>query len=103
MPERGETDNDVRVVAAADYGRPDELRSATSGFRDGGGRTTRIDYVNRNKQKCAGHRGRAGTDHNQLAYRMECLSCGNVYGANGSDVFQRKCPNCQNGEPGIGF
>ena len=73
------------------------------GFRDGCGRTTKVGYINRNNQECHGHRGRAGTDHYQVAYRMECLYCGHVYGANGSDVFQRKCPECQGGEAGIGF
>lgn len=72
-------------------------------FRDGSGRTTKIGYVNRNQQECGGHRGVVGTDHNQVAYWMECLHCGHVYGANGSDVFQRKCPECQGGEAGIEF
>lgn len=72
-------------------------------FRDGSTPTTKIGYVNRNQQECGGHRGVAGTDHNQVAYRMECLHCGHVYGANGSDVFQRKCPECQGGEAGIEF
>lgn len=72
-------------------------------FRDGGAPTTKIGYVNRNQQECGGHRGVAGTDHNQRAYRMECLHCGHVYGANGSDVFQRKCSECQGGEAGIDF
>lgn len=74
-------------------------------FVSGDGSTTQIGQVNRNNQRCGGHRGRAGNDHLQKAYRMECLqpSCGHVYGANGSDVFQRKCPKCQGGEPGIEF
>ena len=59
------------------------------------GETTEIGYVNKNKQKCYGQRGVAGTDYGQLAYRMECLKCGYVYGANGSDIFERKCPKCQ--------
>jgi hypothetical protein len=75
------------------------------GFVSGGTETTRIGYVNRNNQLCSGHRGIAGTDHGQLAYRMECLrsECGHVYGANGTDVFQRKCPRCQGGAVGIFF
>lgn len=73
------------------------------GFRDGTGRTTKVGYVNRNNQECRGHRGQPGTDHNQVAYRMKCLRCGHVYGANGSDVFQRKCPKCQDGMAGIDF
>ena len=72
-------------------------------FKSGKGETTQIGYVNKNKQKCCGQRGIAGTDHNQLAYRMECLECGDVYGANGSDVHLRKCPNCQEGAKGIVF
>ena len=72
-------------------------------FRDGGGNTTRVGYVNDNRQRCLGHRGRDGNDHLQKAYKMECLCCGHVYGANGSDVFQRKCPECQGGRAGIDF
>ena len=76
-----------------------------SGLSPGETTTTQIGYVNRHNQRCGGHRGLAGNDHLQRAYRMECLqpTCGNIYGANGSDVFQRKCPNCQGGQPGIEF
>jgi hypothetical protein len=72
-------------------------------FRNGGTDTTRIGYVNRNNQRCEGQRGVAGTDHSQTAYRMECLeaNCCYVYGANGTDVFQRRCPMCQGGAAGI--
>ncbi len=74
-------------------------------YLDGGTATTRIGYVNPNGQRCAGHRGVPGNDHLQMAYRMECGApgCGHVYGANGSDVFQRKCPRCQGGAPGMVF
>ena len=69
----------------------------------GSGKTTRIGYVNPNQQKCCGHRGIKGNDHLQYAYRMECLLCGNVYGANGSDIHLRKCPECQKGSKSIEF
>lgn len=74
-------------------------------FICGTAKTTQIGYVNRNNQRCCGHRGISGTDFGQLAYRMQCLvpSCGYVYGANGTDVFQRKCPSCQGGKVGIDF
>lgn len=80
------------------------LREAAM-FESGTSPSTQIGYVNRNGQRCAGHRGTPGNDHNQVAYRMECQrpGCGHVYGANGSDVFQRRCPKCQGGEPGIAF
>ncbi len=76
-----------------------------SDFQDGTGKSTKIGYVNRNNQRCEGHRGREGTDYNQKAYLMRCLQagCGWVYGANGSDVFQRKCPKCQGGKEGIPY
>jgi hypothetical protein len=77
----------------------------TETFMSGITETTTIGYVNRNNQHCCGHRGVPGTDHGQLAYRMECLQpkCDHVYGANGTDVFQRKCPSCQDGRDGIRF
>lgn len=74
-------------------------------FISGSTETTQVGYVNRNNQRCAGHRGADGNDHGQFSYRMECLEvgCSHVYGANGTDVFQRKCPRCQGGLPGINF
>ena len=76
-----------------------------SSYRSGSTETTRIGYINENQQRCAGHRGISGTDHRQRAYRVECLKpgCGHVYGANGTDIFQRKCPKHQGGAPGIPF
>ena len=76
-------------------------RITMTGFRDGGGRTVMIGNVNRNDQEARGHRGKAGTDQNQLAHQMKGRCCGLVYGTNGSDVFQRKCPERQGGAAGI--
>lgn len=72
-------------------------------FSNGSTETTQIGYVNRNNQRCCGHAGKRGTDHLQLAYKMECLNrdCGHIYWANGSDVFQRRCPECQGGTIGL--
>jgi len=72
-------------------------------FRNGSGETTRIGYTNGNDQQCHGTLGIKGTDHLQVVYRMECLRCGFVYGANGSDVHERKCPQCQRGAEGISY
>jgi hypothetical protein len=36
-------------------------------FQNGAGTTTQIGYVNRNDQRCEGHRGVDGTDHGALA------------------------------------
>ncbi len=65
--------------------------------------TTRRGRVNKNGQKNLGRTEppRAGTDHGQYIYIMKCARCGKNYGANGSDIFQRKCPFCQGGKPGL--
>ncbi len=68
-------------------------------FMSGDTETTRVGYVNPHNQRCAGHRGAAGTGHLARAYKLECLvpGCGNIYGANGTDIFERRCPKCQGG------
>ncbi len=72
-------------------------------YQDGTTTTTRIGYINKKNQKNHGHMNLPGTDHGQLSYEMECLFCGHEYGANGTDIFQRKCPECQGGKPGIPY
>jgi hypothetical protein len=74
-------------------------------WKNGTAKTTQIGYVNRNNQKNHGTRGTLGTDYNATSYKLECLAaeCGQVYGANGTDLFHRKCPKCQGGMPGIEF
>ena len=65
--------------------------------------TTRAGYINRNGQINIGRTepSRAGTDHGQYIYIIKCTKCGESYGANGSDIFERKCPFCQRGRPGL--
>ncbi|MBV5305129.1 MAG: zinc ribbon domain-containing protein [Desulfobulbaceae bacterium] len=77
------------------------LFKKASRYVDGAAKTTKIGYVNKNNQKNHGHCGDAGTDHNSRAYELECLECQHRYWANGTDIFQRKCPNCQGGALGI--
>lgn len=74
-------------------------------YRSGTTSTTTIGYVNSNNQKVHGTRGIGGTDHGAFSYKLECLEpdCGCEYGANGSDIFQRKCPRCQGGSKGIEY
>lgn len=60
-------------------------------------KTTEIGYVNRNNQRNNGKTEKPGTDFGQWFYDMECLKCGHKYHANGSDIWQRKCPKCQGG------
>lgn len=72
-------------------------------WQDGEGDSVKIGKINRRGQLCCGTRGVMGTDKNQYAYKVCCTRCEHVYGANGSDMYERKCPECQGGEPGIDF
>jgi hypothetical protein len=65
--------------------------------------TTKVGYVNRNGQVVIRNTGIPGTDRNQTVYQLGCSECGNVYGSNGSDIFERKCPAHDDGEPGLAF
>lgn len=72
-------------------------------WQDGCGETVGIGYLNPRGQQCCGHCGVPGTDHGQYAYKTECTICGYVYGTNGSDMHERRSPECQRGAPGIRF
>lgn len=66
-------------------------------------RTTEPGFVNRNGQVVARKTGLRGTDHGQSVYVLRCQSCGREYGANGSDIFQRRCPYHQGGARGLPY
>ena len=68
-----------------------------------GGKTTKPGYVNKNGQQVVKATDLPGNDHNQVVYVMKCGSCGNRYGVNGSDIWQRKCPTCGGGAAGLAF
>ena len=72
-------------------------------WQDGIGESVEIGYFNPNGQQCCGHCGVPGTDHGQYAYKTECTICGYVYGTNGSDMYERRCPECQDGAAGIKY
>jgi hypothetical protein len=61
-------------------------------------KTTKRGYLNRNDQMVLrkGHR----SDNHRFAngYRLQCQNCSHEYWANGCDIYQRKCPECQGGE-----
>lgn len=63
--------------------------------------TTQPGYRNRNSQVVIRNTGLPGNDHLQTVYELRCQHCDNCYGANGSDIFQRRCPGCQGGAPGL--
>jgi hypothetical protein len=63
--------------------------------------STEPGYVNRNGQLVVRRTNLPGTDHLQRVYELRCRRCDHRYGANGSDIFQRQCPSCQDGAPGL--
>lgn len=63
--------------------------------------TTTPGYVNGRGQVVLGPTGRPGTDYGQSIYVLSCERCAQVYGANGSDIHARRCPNCDGGAPGF--
>lgn len=64
-------------------------------------RSTEVGYVNRNNQIVVRRTDGPGDDHLQRVYELCCRRCSQHYGAHGSDIFQRKCPSCQDGAPGL--
>jgi hypothetical protein len=64
-------------------------------------RTTYPGYLNRNRQKVIRKTDLRGNDFGQFVYELECGKCSQRYGANGSDIWQRKCPMCQGGAAGF--
>lgn len=65
--------------------------------------TTDPGYMNKNNQKVLRKSGAAGNDHNQKVYALQCGDCGVEYGANGSDIWLRRCPSCQGGAKGLAY
>lgn len=63
--------------------------------------STRTGFVNPNGQQVLGPTGLAGTDHGQKVYVLKCQRCSTEYGANGTDIAQRRCPSCGGGRPGF--
>ena len=77
------------------------MPTVSAELHSGKGPWTQIGCVNDNMQKNHGTRGFRGNHDRAKSYKLECLDCGHIYGANGCDIHLRKCPECQGGEPGI--
>ena len=67
------------------------------------GYSTIPGFMNRNGQIVIRNTGLPGTDHGQTVYQMGCSECGHIYGSNGADNFQRKCPEHGGGKPGLPY
>ena len=64
--------------------------------------TTKQGYKNKKKQINLGRiePPRPRNDYNQYIYVMKCMKCRCIYGSNGSDIHERKCPRHQGGAKG---
>ena len=65
--------------------------------------TTVPGTTNRNGQMVLRKTDMRGNDHNQMVYILRCNRCAHEYGANGSDLWQRRCPECDGGRPGLSY
>jgi hypothetical protein len=63
--------------------------------------STLVGIVNSNNQRVLARTELEGTIRNQRVYVLGCGQCGEEYGANETDIFQRRCPSCQNGPAGL--
>ncbi len=63
--------------------------------------TTKIGYINENGQMVIRDTGESGTDYGARKFQLACSRCGHNYGANSTDIWERKCPNCQGGAEGL--
>ncbi len=69
--------------------------------------TTTPGFENKNGQVVTKRTSKAGTDYNQYIYILRCKYCKTVYGVNGSDIWERRCPRPKSicpaggGRPGV--
>jgi plasmid stabilization system protein ParE len=78
----------------------DRVASTSAAFA-AAGRTTTPGFVNRNGQEVMRVVDVPGTEYPQRVYELRCRSCEHRYGTRGSDNFDRKCPECQDGATGM--
>lgn len=57
--------------------------------------------INKNNQQLLRLSTRPGSDYNSHVWVLKCRLCSNVYGSNSTDAWERKCPKCQKGTPGL--
>lgn len=57
--------------------------------------------LNRNQQLLVAQTAWQGSDEREVLWIVQCMPCGQMYGVDSSAFFQRKCPACQGGAPGL--
>jgi hypothetical protein len=64
-------------------------------------RVTSIGYRNREGQLVIRKTEREGSAQGQRVFILHCTVCDHEYGADGCDIYDRRCPTCQDGPPGL--
>jgi hypothetical protein len=62
---------------------------------------TTIGYRNREGQEVIRKTDRDGSTPGQRVFILHCTVCDHEYGADGCDIYDRLCPKCQDGPPGL--
>jgi hypothetical protein len=62
---------------------------------------TSIGYRNREGQQVIRKTGREGSAPGQRVFILHCTVCDHEYGTDGCDIYDRLCPKCQDGPPGL--
>ena len=62
---------------------------------------TAIGYRNREGQQVIRKTARTGSAPGQRVFVLHCTVCDHEYGADGCDIYDRLCPKCQDGPPGL--
>jgi hypothetical protein len=62
---------------------------------------TTIGFRNREGQRVIRKTARAGSAPGQRVFVLHCTVCDHEYGADGCDIYDRLCPKCQDGPPGL--
>ena len=57
--------------------------------------------LNHNSQRVLRFTHAPGTDHDSKIWVLRCGQCNHIYGCNSTDAWERKCPQCQQGRPGL--
>ena len=62
---------------------------------------TTIGFRNREGQQVIRKTARTGSAPGQRVFVLHCTVCDHGYGADGCDIYDRLCPKCQDGPPGL--
>jgi hypothetical protein len=62
---------------------------------------TTIGFRNRDGQQVIRKTEREGPTPGQRIFILQCTVCDHEYGAEGSEIYDRLCPKCQDGPPGL--